>query len=129
MVFSHHTNEPFRLPEHRAGSVSQEADCKKMVDTAVEKFGALHVAFNNAGVFKPAPFAEITEETIDSLLSVNVKSLAFCFKYQVPPRESLKFRYSTKYHGMDIKSYFGSSPFDAWSVSWMSPKTLYCESP
>lgn len=63
--------------------VSQEADCQKMVDTAVETFGALHVAFNNAGIFRTAPLADITEDTIDALLGVNVKSLAFCFKYQV----------------------------------------------
>ena len=54
-----------------------------MVDTAVDKFGALHVAFNNAGIFRTAVFADIAEETVDTLLGVNVKSLAFCFKYQV----------------------------------------------
>ena len=61
----------------------QEADCKKMVDTAVEKFGALHVAFNNAGIFRTSSLADITEEAIDASLNVNVKSLAFCLKYQV----------------------------------------------
>ena len=54
-----------------------------MVDTAVEKFGALHVAFNNAGVFRTSSFVDMTEETIDASLNINVKSLAFCFKYQV----------------------------------------------
>ncbi|CAM9633394.1 unnamed protein product, partial [Hapterophycus canaliculatus] len=66
------------------GDVSKEADCKNMVDVAVEKFGRLHVAFNNAGIFKASPFAEISEGDIDALLNVNVKSLAFCFKYQIP---------------------------------------------
>ncbi|CAN0377505.1 unnamed protein product, partial [Ectocarpus sp. 12 AP-2014] len=55
-----------------------------MVDTAIEKFGGLHVAFNNAGVFRAVPFADITEDTIDDLLNINVKSLAWCFKYQIP---------------------------------------------
>eukprot|EP00903_Cladosiphon_okamuranus_P015721 g14511.t1 len=67
-----------------AGDISKEADCKKMVDTAVEKFGALHVAFNNAGIFKTSTFPDMTAETVDSLLDVNVKSLAWCFKYQMP---------------------------------------------
>eukprot|EP00903_Cladosiphon_okamuranus_P013047 g12171.t1 len=66
------------------GDVSTETDCKKMVDTAVDTFGALHVAFNNAGVFRTNLFADITEESVDKSLSVNVKSLAFCFKYQIP---------------------------------------------
>eukprot|EP00903_Cladosiphon_okamuranus_P015715 g14507.t1 len=67
-----------------AGDVSKEADCKKMVDTAVEAFGALHVAFNNAGIFRKATFMDMTAGTIDSLLDVNVKSLAWCFKFQIP---------------------------------------------
>ncbi len=84
-----HPYNPFPLDKYCVSSASQEADCKKMVDTAVEKFGALHVAFNNAGIFRAGLFAGITEETIDSLLDTNVKSLAWCFKYQVPPHESL----------------------------------------
>ncbi|CAN0123925.1 unnamed protein product, partial [Scytosiphon promiscuus] len=66
------------------GDVTKEADCKKMVDTAVEKFGRLHVAFNNAGIFRHTTFADIAEGDIDDLLNVHVKSLAFCFKYQIP---------------------------------------------
>ncbi|CAM9674193.1 unnamed protein product, partial [Hapterophycus canaliculatus] len=66
------------------GDVSKEADCKKMVDTAIEKFGRLHVAFNNAGIFRSTTFADITEGDVDDILRVNVKSLAFCFKYQIP---------------------------------------------
>ncbi|CAM9891665.1 unnamed protein product [Ectocarpus sp. 6 AP-2014] len=66
------------------GDASKEADCKRMVDTAIEEFGGLHVAFNNAGVFRAVPFADITEDTIDDLLNINVKSLAWCFKYQIP---------------------------------------------
>ncbi|CAM9208614.1 unnamed protein product [Ectocarpus fasciculatus] len=66
------------------GDVSKEADCKKMVDTAIETFGGLHVAFNNAGVFKTVPFVDITEDTIDDILNVNVKSIAWCLKYQIP---------------------------------------------
>eukprot|EP00752_Nemacystus_decipiens_P011779 g10451.t1 len=71
-----------------AGDISKEADCKKMVDTAVEKFGALHVAFNNAGIFRTSSFAEMTEETCGALLDVNVKSLVWCFKYQMPAMAS-----------------------------------------
>ncbi|CBN74948.1 short-chain dehydrogenase/reductase SDR [Ectocarpus siliculosus] len=66
------------------GDVSKEMDCKKMVDTAIEKFGGLHVAFNNAGVFKTVPFVDITEDTIDDILNTNVKSIAWCLKYQIP---------------------------------------------
>ncbi|CAN0502222.1 unnamed protein product, partial [Scytosiphon promiscuus] len=54
-----------------------------MVDAAVEKFGGLHVAFNNAGTFAVGTFADITEESMNKMLDVNFKSLVYCFKYQV----------------------------------------------
>eukprot|EP00904_Undaria_pinnatifida_P012051 jgi/Undpi1/7977/HiC_scaffold_24.g10449.m1 len=66
------------------GDVSKEADCKRMVDAAVERFGGLHVAFNNAGTIGKGTFAEITEESASKMIDVNFKSLVFCFKYQIP---------------------------------------------
>lgn len=54
-----------------------------MVDTAVETFGGLHVAFNNHGVGKMYSFADISEEDTTELIDTNLKSLVFCFKYQV----------------------------------------------
>lgn len=55
-----------------------------MVDTAVDTYGGLHVAFNNAGIYRRVPFVDITEEDLDAVLGTNVKSVAWCFKYQVP---------------------------------------------
>ncbi|CAM9391045.1 unnamed protein product [Ectocarpus sp. 12 AP-2014] len=49
------------------GGLSKEANCKKMVDTAINKFGGLHVAFNSTGVFKAVPFVGITVDTIDDI--------------------------------------------------------------
>ncbi|CAN0329113.1 unnamed protein product [Scytosiphon promiscuus] len=54
-----------------------------MVDAAVEKFGGLHVAFNNAGTIEAGTFADITDEQTSKMMDVNFKSLVFCFKYQV----------------------------------------------
>lgn len=54
-----------------------------MVDAAVENFGGLHVAFNNAGITEKTTFADITDEQTSKMIDVNFKSLVFCFKYQV----------------------------------------------
>lgn len=61
----------------------QEDVCKNMVDNAVETFGGLHVAFNNHGVAEICGFVDITEEQTSSVINTNLKSLVFCFKYQV----------------------------------------------
>ena len=49
----------------------------------METFGGLHVAFNNAGIVMTAPFSEITEDMASKVFDINLKSLVFCFKYQV----------------------------------------------
>ena len=65
--------------------VSVEDEVASMVARAVEVFGGLHFAFNNAGVFvPPAPMTEITAEAIDRILAVNVRGTALCMKHEIP---------------------------------------------
>jgi NAD(P)-dependent dehydrogenase (short-subunit alcohol dehydrogenase family) len=66
--------------------VSREADAKAMVDAAVDRFGGLHVLYNNAGVMLPEDGSvDTTDERIwDITLGVNVKGVAFGCKYGVP---------------------------------------------
>lgn len=65
--------------------VSIEDEVASMVARAVEVFGGLHFAFNNAGMFlPPAPITETSAESIDRILAVNVRGTALCMKHQVP---------------------------------------------
>ncbi|MEA2557846.1 MAG: hypothetical protein QOG88_1384 [Actinomycetota bacterium] len=66
--------------------VSREDEAKSMVQAAVERFGGLHVLYNNAGVMLPADGSvDATEESVwDITLAVNVKGVAFGCKYGVP---------------------------------------------
>ncbi|MGY0558171.1 glucose 1-dehydrogenase [Lysobacter sp. A421] len=65
--------------------VSAEEDVASMVAQTVEAFGGLNFAFNNAGVFlESSPITEVTTETIDRILAVNVRGVALCMKHEVP---------------------------------------------
>jgi NAD(P)-dependent dehydrogenase (short-subunit alcohol dehydrogenase family) len=66
--------------------VSSETDAKNMVDAAVERFGGLHVLYNNAGVMLPDDGSvHSTDASIwDTTLAINVKGVAFGCKYGVP---------------------------------------------
>jgi len=64
--------------------VSREADCKRIMDTAVEAFGCLDILVNNAGVQSGTSTTELTEEEFDYVMGVNVKGVFFCCKYAVP---------------------------------------------
>lgn len=64
--------------------VSSETDCEQLVKLAVEKFGKLDSAVNNAGIaHDPAPIHAITEAVMDKQMDVNVKGVLFGMKYQI----------------------------------------------
>jgi NAD(P)-dependent dehydrogenase (short-subunit alcohol dehydrogenase family) len=66
--------------------VSSESDARDMVAVAVERFGGLHVLYNNAGVMLADDGSvDSTDASIwDTTLAVNVKGVAFGCKYGVP---------------------------------------------
>jgi NAD(P)-dependent dehydrogenase (short-subunit alcohol dehydrogenase family) len=56
------------------GDVTDSAAVAAAVQLAVERFGGLHVAFANAGVFgSHAPVAEYPEDVFDRVMAVNVR--------------------------------------------------------
>jgi glucose 1-dehydrogenase len=57
--------------------LSQTAEVRKLVATAIEHFGRLDILVNNAGIETHAPFWEVTEEDYDRVLNVNLKGIFF----------------------------------------------------
>ncbi len=56
-----------------SADVTSDADCKKTVDTAIEKFGKVDVLFNNAGILFPGATHETSDEVWDKTFDINVK--------------------------------------------------------
>ncbi len=52
------------------GDIGDPATSKRMVETAIERFGGVDVLFNNAGIFTPKPFLEITPEHLEGYLNL-----------------------------------------------------------
>ncbi|HYF45072.1 MAG TPA: glucose 1-dehydrogenase [Acidimicrobiales bacterium] len=69
-----------------AADVSSNDDAAAMVARAEEEFGALHVAFNNAGIMMSADGdAQETEEDVwDTTMAVNLKGVFLGCKHQIP---------------------------------------------
>lgn len=64
--------------------VTKGASVKAALDETVRSFGRLDAAFNNAGIEQPAqPIAELSEDTWDRVIAVNLKSVFLCMKYQL----------------------------------------------
>jgi NAD(P)-dependent dehydrogenase (short-subunit alcohol dehydrogenase family) len=64
--------------------VSDPAQVRAAVSAAVEIFGRLDYAHNNAGTFAPAPLADLAEDDWSRVLAVNLSGVFYCLKYQIP---------------------------------------------
>jgi NAD(P)-dependent dehydrogenase (short-subunit alcohol dehydrogenase family) len=65
--------------------VSDAAEVKKMVMEAIDMYGRLDCAFNNAGIVpKSALMADVTEEDWDRVMGTNLKGIWLCMKYEIP---------------------------------------------
>jgi NAD(P)-dependent dehydrogenase (short-subunit alcohol dehydrogenase family) len=66
--------------------VSRAADVEAMIAATERRFGALHVLFNNAGIFPDADgsVVETDEATFDRVIAVNLKGVFFGCKYGIP---------------------------------------------
>lgn len=64
--------------------VSVEADCKRLIDSAVKKFGRIDILINNAGISMRALFKDLDLKVIKSLMDVNFWGTVYCTKYALP---------------------------------------------
>ena len=66
-------------------NVARDEDVRLALDKTVETFGRLDFAFNNAGIEQaPTATADIAEEEWDKIVSINLRGVFLCMKYEVP---------------------------------------------
>jgi len=65
-------------------NVTQAADCERAVRAAADKFGALHILFNNAGIIRRASVLDLSEADWDRVMAVNAKSIFLMSKFAIP---------------------------------------------
>jgi NAD(P)-dependent dehydrogenase (short-subunit alcohol dehydrogenase family) len=67
-----------------AADVTDEADCKRLVDAAVERFGRLDFLDNNVGIGSRGSVVEEKPEQYRKVMQVNVESMFLLSKYAIP---------------------------------------------
>ena len=66
--------------------VSRSPDVQALVARTVERYGALNIAVNNAGIDPEAymPIAKYDEAMWDRIIDTNLKGVFLCMKYELP---------------------------------------------
>ena len=64
--------------------VTLAADCEAIAEAAAERYGAVHILFNNVGITGPGSPTDVEESVWDNVLNVNLKSMMLTTKYTVP---------------------------------------------
>lgn len=65
------------------GDIGLEETNKALVELALSRFGALHIAFNNAGLLRYEPLTGVTAANVDLQFDSNVKSIIYGLKHQL----------------------------------------------
>lgn len=67
-----------------AGDVTQEADCKRLVDAAVDRWGRLDFLDNNVGIGSRGSVVAEKPEDYRRVMQVNVETMFLVSKYAIP---------------------------------------------
>ena len=86
------SNETVRMVKELDGEaifvktdVSKAVEIQALIGEAIQTYGRLDCAFNNAGVSAvPASTADYIEEEWDRVIATNLKGVWLCMKYEIP---------------------------------------------
>lgn len=59
-------------------------DVRRLIETAVERYGRLDILFNNAGINMKKPVPDVTEEEWDATIDTNLKGVFLGCKFAIP---------------------------------------------
>lgn len=71
-----------------AADVTSPDDCRRVVDTAVERNGGLDIVCANAGIFPSGRLKDLTPADIDEVIGVNFKGTVFIVQAALEPLEA-----------------------------------------
>ena len=96
--------------------VSNEAECKRFIESTVETFGSIDILINNAGISMRSLFEDTDLDVIRRLMDVNFLGAVYCTKYALPQIISRKgtivgISSTAGYRGLPGRSGYSASKF------------------
>ena len=97
-------------------NVSNSSEVRAMVNKAIEAYGRLDCAYNNAGVAAPPKVTpDTSEEDWDRVISINLKGVWLCMKYEIP--EMLKQKKGAIVNASSMLGLIGLAKRSAYAAS------------
>ena len=100
-----------------AGDVSKRDDVRRAIEATIARFGRLDVLVNNAGQGISRPPSELTDEDVDLMVSVNVKSVLYGMQESLP-----HFKARGRGHVINVSSMLGRIPFAVIRSAYVGSK-------
>ena len=100
----------------RRSDVTVAADARALVEAALNEFGRLDCAVNNAGItLPPIPMADIDDETWDRLFAINVTGVRNCMRAEIP--QMLKAGGGSIVNTSSLAAFLGTPALSAYGAS------------
>jgi 3-oxoacyl-[acyl-carrier protein] reductase len=64
--------------------IGKRTDCENLVKSTIEKYGKIDILVNNAGIWTEAAIEDMTDNTLDRLLDINLKGCFYTTTAVVP---------------------------------------------
>jgi NAD(P)-dependent dehydrogenase (short-subunit alcohol dehydrogenase family) len=95
--------------------VSRAGDVERMIKTAVDTYGHLDCCFNNAGISVFGLTADLKEEEWDRAISVDLKGVWLCMKYEIP--QMVKQGHGAIVNCASVAAYIGTPTLCAYTAA------------
>jgi NAD(P)-dependent dehydrogenase (short-subunit alcohol dehydrogenase family) len=100
-----------------AGDIAQRETSQRMVDIAQKYFGGVDVLINNAGIFRPKPFLEHTNDDIDAYIDIVLKGTIYASQAALPAMQQRGSGAIVNVGSMWATQAIGLTPSSAYSAA------------
>ena len=68
--------------------VTNELDCKRMIEAVKTQWGGIDILYNNAGIMPMSTVPDMSEDLWDKVIDISLKGTFLCCKFAIPAMEA-----------------------------------------